>query len=708
MADIFISYARADRARIERLAAALEAEGWSVWWDRNIVGGSEFSAEIERELNAASAVVVAWSDDALKSTWVKDEALTARDQGKLIPVSLDGVAAPMGFKQFHLIDLEDWNGEAAAPEFQDLARTVTARLTGTAPAPASPATKKDTLFRKLNKPEKGKDSPLMTLAKGAVVIGIVFVVLKYARPNSSDDSRPPPAPTQTAQPLQTQPVAQADRRARPAGDAQGAPEGASPGSIAVLPFADLSPEGDQEYFADGIAEEILNVLAGVDGLDVASRTSSFQFRRQGAIGAPAIARELGVRHVLQGSVRKSGDAIRITAQLIDATSDTHLWSDAFDRTLTAQNIFAIQDEISNSIVTALAPSLTDADRREIAVTGDTDSADAYALYLNGYGRFLRRGADNVAASIAYFERAVAADPDFARAWASLAAAYVVAPSWDIKDRDYETLAEQSARTALRLDPDLSLAYSALGYREKYFSNQNYAAALDYFGKAIEKDPNDPTAYFWRSEANLNLGYFDRALADLEACIAIEPLYANCHRNRWQLAISEGRSERARALLAEGFRKGLVQTFLPLEILHYADIGDDAALLIALRDWVKFGLGDDGAWAIDLLYRAITDENFDRAAGIKTFDARLAALGVAVHGNTNFINGSNFLLGAYDRVLNRATPWHWHPILSKAENRDAHKAMMRRFGLVDHWRAHGWPAQCRPTAAAGGAEDFECN
>lgn len=130
MADIFISYARADRDRIAKLATALEEAGYSVWWDRHIAGGAEFSKDIERELDAATVVIVAWSRHSIESRWVKDEAVAAADAGKLIPVSIDETPAPMGFKQFHVIDFARWNGDAQASAFQDLARAVTARLTG--------------------------------------------------------------------------------------------------------------------------------------------------------------------------------------------------------------------------------------------------------------------------------------------------------------------------------------------------------------------------------------------------------------------------------------------------------------------------------------------------------------------------------------------------------------------------------------------------
>ena len=233
-------------------------------------------------------------------------------------------------------------------------------------------------------------------------------------------------------------------------------------SIAVLPFADLSPSSDQEYFSDGIAEEILNVLVRVDNLKVASRTSAFGFKGQEALGIPTIAERLKVRHVLEGSVRKSGETLRITAQLIDASNDKHLWSQTYDRKLTAENIFAIQDEIANEIVRQLGIVMDgsegsesgEADAPIVSVKADTKNLNAYELYLQAHSKFLSR--DDLKGSMALFEQAVEADPDFARAWAGLAAVYSVAPSWNVNDKDYFYLATQSAQKAITLNPNLSM------------------------------------------------------------------------------------------------------------------------------------------------------------------------------------------------------------------------------------------------------------
>ncbi|MCH8479369.1 MAG: hypothetical protein LAT56_15715 [Wenzhouxiangella sp.] len=161
-------------------------------------------------------------------------------------------------------------------------------------------------------------------------------------------------------------------------------------SIAVLPFADLSPEGDQQYFSDGIAEEILNVLSRIDALSVSSRTSAFAFRSQSALSIPDIAASLGVRHVLEGSVRKAADTIRITAQLIDARSNQQLWSETFDRQLTAQNVFEIQDEIAAAITEALARRLEVPMGAVPGAAGGTGDIDAYEAFLIGRDLFINR------------------------------------------------------------------------------------------------------------------------------------------------------------------------------------------------------------------------------------------------------------------------------------------------------------------------------
>ena len=336
----------------------------------------------------------------------------------------------------------------------------------------------------------------------------------------------------------------------------------SAASIAVLPFADLSPAKDQEYFSQGIAEEILNVLANVSGLEVASRTSSFQFKGQEKIGVPLIAQQLRVRHVLEGSVRKAGDTIRITAQLIDAKTDKHLWSQTFDRTMTTENIFAIQDDITKAIVGQLSSRIgAQPIAAPAARNADTGNADAYALFLEGQTRFVMRGQENVKRSISALERAIEIDPGFARAWAVLAASYWIAPSWlsgaDL-NRDFPTLADSAARKAIALDPSLSLAYAVLGGRSS--DNADYETAFSNFDKAIARNPKDETIYMWRGQVWRDLGFFDRALSDFDRCLSLNPDYNNCRDHRSNMLILAGDIAGGLATLKENLRRGFGGSF----------------------------------------------------------------------------------------------------------------------------------------------------
>ncbi len=294
-------------------------------------------------------------------------------------------------------------------------------------------------------------------------------------------------------------------------------------SIAVLAFSDMSAEGNQGYFSDGIAEEILNALAHVNGLKVASRTSSFQFRKSD-LGIPAIAQKLGVRHILEGSVRKAGTMVRITAQLIDAPSDRHLWSQAFDRPLTTANLFAIQDEISKAIVAQLTMTIGGVPGAVIpvataALAADTADVDAYDLYLQGRALFIARTRQNLSKAASVLKQALGKDPKFARAWETLAAVYTVSEAWGVRDlTDYQHAALDAAATATRLDPKLSLPFAVRGLVQSNLLVRDQRAtweeSLASLTQAIANDPKDATAYAWRSMNFRSLGYFDRARADL--------------------------------------------------------------------------------------------------------------------------------------------------------------------------------------------------
>jgi len=304
-------------------------------------------------------------------------------------------------------------------------------------------------------------------------------------------------------------------------------EGPDPASIAVLPFADLSPEGDQQYFSDGIAEEILNVLSRIESLNVTSRTSAFAFKSQSELSLRDIAEELQVRHVLEGSVRKAADTIRITAQLIDAATDQHLWSDTYDRRLSAENVFSIQDEIAQAITEQLAERLNVALHTGAGTSGGTDDIDAYEAFLAGRELFINRNYENLPRAIELLEKAVDVDPDFGRAHGWLAMAYAVAPSWGFIQHDFKALARGSAERALAIDPDSAAALTALAFiaREKPYND--YARSIELFERAVAVDPQFTTAYVWLAQSWRNLGFFDKAEKAVERCLQVDPEYPVC-------------------------------------------------------------------------------------------------------------------------------------------------------------------------------------
>jgi adenylate cyclase len=272
--------------------------------------------------------------------------------------------------------------------------------------------------------------------------------------------------------------------------------GASAGwsSIAVLPFADLSPQKDQEYFSDGIAEEILDALAKLPNLSVASRTSSFAYKGQQK-DVRAIANELGVETVLEGSVRKDGNRVRITAQLIDAIKGDHLWSDTFDRELT--DIFALQEEIARSIVGALNPGKSGASQP--VIKRYTDNLAAYELYLKGrfeQDQILGTGAVPAALrSLERFNEAIALDSTYALAYAGIAETY----AWQLADnywapREAYPKARVAAERAIALDPELSDAHAALAM-VKHWGDWDFAAAEREYKRAIELSPKNARAHY---------------------------------------------------------------------------------------------------------------------------------------------------------------------------------------------------------------------
>ena len=464
-------------------------------------------------------------------------------------------------------------------------------------------------------------------------------------------------------------------------------------SIAVLPFADLSQNRDQQYFTDGLSEELLNLLVRVDDLRVASRTSSFSYR-DSTLDIPEISKALNVGHILEGSVRKDGDRIRITVQLIEAGTDTHLWSENFDRELT--DIFAIQDEIANAIVNALTGELGMAGEKAVTVEVATENLDAYELYLKARELFIAR--EQLPESIRLFRRAVELDPEFARAWAGLAAAEGVAEEWIFDDDiDHIPLAIEAAEKALSLNPDLSMPLAVLGL-VMVDADGGMFGGLEYYAAALEKDPKNTSAWLWQGLGQMVGGFIDEAIVSLNQCLAIDTGYQNC------------RQHLARAHMI----KGDVETALKLNnetIEHLLNSTNDAFVSAYVRNGQRYlalyiadgRLGSAGAPVIEWI-RAIENPDADNSAGL----ARLKEWERQTSSGEKLSLASHLFLSfrAYDELLEdrrMATYAIWHPDGDEFRTTPQFKALVHSMGLFEGWKLRGFPPQCKPI----GDDDFEC-
>ena len=299
-------------------------------------------------------------------------------------------------------------------------------------------------------------------------------------------------------------------------DAAKTSEPADPGpSIAVVPFPDMSAEKDQEHFCDGLTEELLNVLTCIPGLRVASRTSTFSLKDK-QIDLKEVARKFGVQHILEGSVRKSGNRIRVTAQLIEAATDTHLWSENYDREL--DDIFAIQDDIAARILEVLklklGPTRT--------ASADTSNAKAYEYFLRGRGYAMSMSDRETELAAEMFKMAVDLDPGFIRAWINLAEMCAVHAVFyqDEESTRWHKIAKAAADKLMEISP--SPAESILASAYALTAERNFAAAETAFKKAIELDSTMGIAYQYLARAQLHQGKMRAAAASYSAATECDP------------------------------------------------------------------------------------------------------------------------------------------------------------------------------------------
>ena len=466
-------------------------------------------------------------------------------------------------------------------------------------------------------------------------------------------------------------------------------------TIAVLPFVNMSANPDNVFFAEGMAEELLNILAGVDGLRVASRTSAFSFKDTDT-PIPQIARELGVRHILEGSVRRQADRVRITAQLIETRSDTQLWSGNFERDLV--DIFRVQEEIAQAITLALKDVLG---VRTISVAAATPDLEAYERFLRGRARFYQRA--NLDEAIDDLRAAVERDPGFAEAWAFLgAASFVVAnggyaTAWE--RAELWEKARQASERALALDPGFSTALAVKG-QVLLASGQgaaDRAEGIRLLERAAAQASPDSSARLWLGLSLMELGLAERALPFLEQAYEQDPLVPINVGYIGVNNVIRGQMEAGQQFAQRAVDLGGHAYWSILLLIELANLGDEAATA-ALLDIIEPQVRRETRAMIGELRNMRADpvrhQAYLESLRLREEDSddRFTALLAAL-----ILGDSELAVWATVDGLSRLylTLSAWMPSLGWLRDSPEFYEHMHRIGNVGYWEAEGFPPGCRP-------------
>jgi serine/threonine-protein kinase len=488
MSDVFISYKAEDRRRIQPLVQALQAEGYSVWWDEQIGGGDAWRETIERQLDSAKCVIVIWSKRSVgpEGRFVRDEASRAMERGVYLPVRIDNARLPLGFGETQVLSLGRWTGNREDLRYQTILAAVE-RSSGRKPAGASavaPAIPR--MSRR-------------TLVAGGAALGVAAAAGVGAwallKPGAASAS----------------------------------------GSIAVLPFANLSGDPSQAYFSDGIAEEIRGALARIPKLRVMARTSSEAVRGD---DIPTAAHKLHVANILTGSVRRSPTTIRVSAQLVDGGSGLERWSATYDRPL--GDTLKIQSGIAESVANALSIELGRTERASLAL-GETDNAQAQDLVLQSTPDQLDGTEASLREALDRLDAAIALDPKYAQAWAMkglllnfLGSSFARSPT---QYRELEEQASAAAERAIVLAPGFGPGRMVLATIR--------FAQLDFRGSAADyqrglKLPGSERGRQGYASLLSQLGRPDEALRVIKSLERIDPLNPGVYQNEAQILYNSRR------------------------------------------------------------------------------------------------------------------------------------------------------------------------
>ena len=530
---VFLSYASQDAEAASRVCTALREAGIEVWFDRSeLRGGDAWDAQIKKQIHDCalfipliSAHTNARAEGYFRGEWhlaTRRLHNMADDAAFVVPVVVDetreaDARVPEEFFRAHWTRLP---GGEMSPAFAQRVRQLLGLDHAAVPAPRSTAPRVHEPGARTTSASRPRSDPF--LRRFALpLVGLLAVIGGLAWYYLADRVGPAEKPATTA--------------------AEAAP---NEKSIAVLPFADMSAGKDQEYFADGLSEEVLNLLAKLPELRVIGRTSSFQFKGRNE-DLRAIGEKLNVAHILEGSVRKSGEKLRITVQLIRAADGSHLWSETYDRTL--DDIFVVQDDIAGEVIKALKLTLLGT---ALTTRSKPEDPEAYNLALQGRFFLERRGQKDIERAVDYFRRSRERDPGYAPAWAGLSQAYSnQASSGFAPVSDGYRQAREAADKALTLDPHLAEAHLAMGFIHLVY-DWDWASADTSFRRALELEPGNALALRRAGLQAQIFGRWNEAIDLTTKAIERDPLRPNAYNNLGLILLAVKRDVEAEA----AFRK----------------------------------------------------------------------------------------------------------------------------------------------------------